>query len=80
MAKAGWARRARCVRRPRFDDAFAFGAPEAMDAYAAPYHPYATECCEEYVTATLPLLGLVEVGVFDKEKQVETEREKKREI
>jgi hypothetical protein len=51
----------RCYSNGRLDDGFALGSPAAMDGYAAPYHPYQTKCCEEYVTSTLPLAGLVQV-------------------
>jgi len=32
-----------CFGQQRLDDQFAFGTPEAMDAYAAPYHPYSRD-------------------------------------
>jgi hypothetical protein len=54
--------RHKCYQNGRIDDAFAFGTPAAMDVYAAPYHPYQTKVCEEYVTSTLPLGQLVQVG------------------
>jgi hypothetical protein len=37
---------------------------QAMDVYAAPYHPYGTLCCEDYVTEVLPLGNIVEVCHF----------------
>jgi hypothetical protein len=75
-----------CYGHFRLDDQFAFGTPEAMDAYAAPYHPYSRDglqpvykCsgwnyllfthalvlftgAEPYVTTTIMLGGLVEIG------------------
>jgi hypothetical protein len=32
-----------CFGQQRLDDQFAFGTPEAMDAYTAPYHPYSRD-------------------------------------
>lgn len=60
--EAAGARR-KCYSNGRLDDGFAFGTPQAMDGYAAPYHPYQSKCCEEYVTSTLPLAGLTQVCV-----------------
>jgi len=51
----------KCYINGRLDDGFAFGTPHAMDGYAAPYHPYQSKCCEEYLTSTLPLAGLTQV-------------------
>jgi len=60
--EAAGARR-KCYSNGRLDDGFAFGTPQAMDGYAAPYHPYQSKCCEEYVTSTLPLAGLTQVCI-----------------
>jgi len=61
-SEAAGARR-KCYSNGRLDDGFAFGTPQAMDGYAAPYHPYQSKCCEEYVTSTLPLAGLTQVCI-----------------
>ena len=37
-----------CWSNGRYDDAFALGTPATFDVYAAPYHPYTKNCCENY--------------------------------
>lgn len=51
-----------CHSNGRLEDQFAFGTPRAFDIYAAPYHPFQTRVAEEYVTLTLPLGNIVQVG------------------